>query len=933
MRIYPALFFFITLFFSCTNTPTDVYEVLSSAGNGRSDLQAVIDHYKNNPSDSLKLKAAYFLIKNMRHHYATTGADAKTFASIYTGMGSVLTEERNDLYMQYIDSIGLKNDLSNENDIDAIKAEYLIKNIDYAFKIWKNRPWSKNYSFEMFCEFVLPYRVSAEKLLPWRETYYAKYNRIFDNINFVAGTIYETDSALLKNCEVKTVLSSSNSKGVKMLAELKSSLEIRKVRNFGERKKILIIRYLNGGQKAEQQLFINQNHVATISYPETGSWETPAVNAIKIPIELNSDVNSIKLSSAKNQVILDQLELIESIDYNLSIANNIESGSIYRIKNVSTGTVFTIKGNSVEKGTPLSSEKNTNEPGQEFKIVYNDFGFYKILPNHLEGKLLEMNNFSRLNGGIVKMWDDHNGDNQEWAIVNIGNGYYKIISHYSGKCLEIYQPELGKSFGVRQNDYEGNDRQKWRFDLVKKVPDSKTNYLSKRSAIDAVARLTDATTDFQWFRMKTMPPVNAKDLAASMTGDCREEAQFFTFAARALGIPAAIDYTPQWPFRSMGHEWNVIFDQNGKAIPYYFRTKPGHSVIYDGSRKAKVFRKIFSENPNSLPLVKTKEDEIPPVFNDTHIRDVTSEYVKTSNLTVSLQTVPENIHYSYLCTFDNKNWVPIFWGKIVKSKVTFNKMGRNVVYLPQYYINNSYVPAGKPFLLKEDGSIQYLDGNGMRETIVVDRKHPFFAEDNLSKTRMNGGKFQGANTPDFSDSVTLCNFKGDTDGKYYSLTISNNKKFRYLRYIGPDNSNCNINEISFFDDKGSELTGSIIGTSGSFQGGKSTREKCFDKDILTGFDAPIPSGAWVGLKLEKPSKVIKIRFMPRTDGNCVEPGDRYELVYWYKNSWKTLGSQIATDDSIAFKGVRSGGLYLLHNKTKGSAERIFTYEKKTQIWW
>ena len=418
-----------------------------------------------------------------------------------------------------------------------------------------------------------------------------------------------------------------------------------------------------------------------------------------------------------------------------------------------------------------------------------------------------------------------------------------------------------------------------------------------------------------------------------MTGDCREESQFFTFAARALGIPVAVDFTPQWPFRSMGHEWNVLFDHNGKAIPYYFRTKPGHEVIYDGYRKAKVFRKMFSDNPMSLPLLKSQGEEIPEVFNDPHIRDVTSEYVKTSKITVNLDNIPKNVKTAYLCIFNNRTWVPIFWSRIADSKAIFEKMGRNVVYLPQFYINNSFVPAGDPFLLKDDGAIEYLIGTEKKQTMALYRKHPFLAEDNLSKTRMNGGKFQGANKPDFSDAETLSTFNGDTQGKYYNLKTTNGKRFRYLRYIGPDNSYCNINELCFFDQQGNEIIGTAIGTPGSYQGGNSTFDKCFDKDILTGFEAPIATGGWVGLKLLSPSKVSKIRFMPRTDGNCIEPGDLYELVYWHKNSWHTLNSKFATNDTIAFHGVPSKGLYLLHNRTKGSAERIFTYEKNKQIWW
>lgn len=82
------------------------------------------------------------------------------------------------------------------------------------------------------------------------------------------------------------------------------------------------------------------------------------------------------------------------------------------------------------------------------------------------------------------------------------------------------------------------------------------------------------------------------------------------------------------------------------------------------------------------------------------------------------------------------------------------------------------------------------------------------------------------------------------------------------------------------DEKGKEITGSVIGTDGSCNDNGSTKEKVFDKNILTGFDAPMPNGGWFGLKLPKAVRVSKIRFVPRTDGNIIEQGDNYELVYW-----------------------------------------------------
>jgi len=55
---------------------------------------------------------------------------------------------------------------------DSLKrraAEYLILNIELAFKVWESRPWHKDVPFVVFCEEILPYRIDTEPLEDWRK--------------------------------------------------------------------------------------------------------------------------------------------------------------------------------------------------------------------------------------------------------------------------------------------------------------------------------------------------------------------------------------------------------------------------------------------------------------------------------------------------------------------------------------------------------------------------------------------------------------------------------------------------------------------------------------------------------------------------------------------------------------------------------------------
>ena len=67
------------------------------------------------------------------------------------------------------------------------------------------------------------------------------------------------------------------------------------------------------------------------------------------------------------------------------------------------------------------------------------------------------------------------------------------------------------------------------------------------------------------------------------------------------------------------------------------------------------------------------------------------------------------------------------------------------------------------------------------------------------------------------------------------------------------------------DIKIRKLTGTVIGTEGSYNNEMNTRDKVFDGDLDTFFDAPdeVPD-AWVGLDLGSPKIIAEIKYAPRT---------------------------------------------------------------------
>lgn len=181
--VLPRLMAYMLLFglVSCADVEEQrLHFALELSGSNRPELEKVLDHYRH---DALKLEAARFLIKNMPGHGGYEDAQLDSVkavmrASVKANIGGYLPDsewKRKWLGFDY-------KTLSKRMDIHYISAEYLIEHIDHSFKVWQECAWAKHYSFDDFCEWVLPYRIGDEPLERWRKPYYDRYKPLLDSL-------------------------------------------------------------------------------------------------------------------------------------------------------------------------------------------------------------------------------------------------------------------------------------------------------------------------------------------------------------------------------------------------------------------------------------------------------------------------------------------------------------------------------------------------------------------------------------------------------------------------------------------------------------------------------------------------------------------------------------------------------------------------------
>jgi hypothetical protein len=199
------------------------------------------------------------------------------------------------------------------------------------------------------------------------------------------------------------------------------------------------------------------------------------------------------------------------------------------------------------------------------------------------------------------------------------------------------------------------------------------------------------------------------------------------------------------------------------------------------------------------------------------------------------------------------------------------------------------------------------------------------------------GRFQGANRRDFKDSVTLYAITA-TPQKIETVNLSNASKFRYVRFYSALPGKGDVAELEFYGGAKKSDTLKLEGRPTGFpevlHSIGTPYQKAFDGDIDTYFSAFYANSVnWAGLDLGKPKRITKIKYCPRSDTNFIVPGDRYELCYWKKDQWISMGEQTTKDAFLKYENVPSDGLYLLHNLSRGKEERIFTYEGGKQVFW
>ena len=136
---------------SCVSHDELLDYALEQARSNRHEIEKVLTHYVG---DTQKQEAARWLVANMPGHSVMWSEGVQAFADSVMHQG--LSQERGNQLWDSLQKISATP--QKQRDIETLSAEFLIDNIDKAFRAWSESPWKSEVDFDrfksMYCHIV-----------------------------------------------------------------------------------------------------------------------------------------------------------------------------------------------------------------------------------------------------------------------------------------------------------------------------------------------------------------------------------------------------------------------------------------------------------------------------------------------------------------------------------------------------------------------------------------------------------------------------------------------------------------------------------------------------------------------------------------------------------------------------------------------------------
>lgn len=476
----------------------------------------------------------------------------------------------------------------------------------------------------------------------------------------------------------------------------------------------------------------------------------------------------------------------------------------------------------------------------------------------------------------------------------------------------------------RIGDEEATDWRKAYRDFAHELEDSLHNITN---SVDAARIISKRFGQYHYHPRFNTPHRSALNLLEAPIGKCREDCDRTVYAMRAFGVPVTIDMILVSPDYGGSHQWNVVYDNNDQIFRMFDNLEypPTRDSIHnDKRRRGKVYRNNWRFQTDRLKLFKKAKYATPDLLNP-HAKDVSAEYFGKNKVEVPLFLDNSEV---YLGLFLPTGSQPIDISRKAGSTAIFENIEPNLIYFPIVpEARNKFEPIGYPFMIDLESELhQFIPDTTKTVHAKILRKMPVgFLMDRRQKV-INGFKVFVSNS-DSGPWTFLDSLSPEKSKTFHYVRNSSGIKDRYIRLVAPDNLTKELGEFIVSSDSVgiSPLVLSIVGEPKDI----SKRKKLIDGDVLSRFLYK-PIDGDIILKVDSKEDIGAMFLLARNDDNSIRPGDEYELFYFDKLGWKSLGKKIAKGFELEYN-VPDNSVFWLRDLTRGKEEQIFIIRDGKQM--
>lgn len=449
---------------------------------------------------------------------------------------------------------------------------------------------------------------------------------------------------------------------------------------------------------------------------------------------------------------------------------------------------------------------------------------------------------------------------------------------------------------------------------------------SAPDAVSAAAIVSKALGEIHYNNKLATPHRPATGLLNAPVGYCREDCDRTVYAMRAFGIPVTIDEMLASPDNGTPHQWCVVFDVEDKKYRMFDngRFLPTRDSLHnDGRRKGKIYRRSWELNLDRKHKLAS-DNGIPSELLNPRLKDVTSEYFGHNEAVVEIDNKAGTV---CLGIFTTDGYRPIDVAeKKSGGKAIFRDIEPNLIYFPITLEGNGYRTCGNPFMLKNNGEVhEFIPDDTRREKITMNRKMPFWLHHKGRMSSVIGIRTQigtSANGP-WRDIDSISSMPTHS---LHRIPVNMNDKEKYIRLLPSPLQRSQIGEVIVsVDSLALERMPLSVITDNLTEG----KKKLVDGNILTWTNYQVGNQDLI-FRINSEKKANSIFIVPRNDDNYVVPGEKYELFYFDRGDWKSLGEKIAERFEITYDTPMNSVLWF-RNLTKGREEQIFICRDGKQI--